>query len=62
MLGQLARPVRREGVGKGLEIQDLAGVLPYFVSSLADGAGEWRGSRNQRFIPNPGKTVAASQR
>ena len=24
-----------------------------FVAALADGAGEWRGSRNQRLIPHP---------
>jgi len=24
-----------------------------FVEALAEGAGEWRGSRNQRLIPHP---------
>lgn len=28
-----------------------------FVAALADGAGEWRGSRNQRIIPAPGEAA-----
>ena len=32
-----------------------------FVAALTDGAGEWRGSRNQRVIPNPGKVLECKQ-
>ncbi len=28
-----------------------------FIAALAAGAGEWRGSRNQQVIPNPGALV-----
>jgi anaerobic ribonucleoside-triphosphate reductase activating protein len=35
-----------------LECTDLLIDGPY-VAELADNAGEWRGSRNQRIIPNP---------
>ena len=28
-----------------------------FVAKLADGAGEWRGSRNQRLIPFPAEAA-----
>lgn len=37
-----------------LDLTDLLIDGP-FVPSLSDGAGEWRGSRNQRVIANPGK-------
>jgi len=47
-------------VREALELTDLLIDGP-FVSSLADGAGEWRGSRNQRFIPNPGKLGPVSK-
>jgi anaerobic ribonucleoside-triphosphate reductase activating protein len=30
-----------------------------FVAALADGAGEWRGSRNQRLVPHPGRALAS---
>jgi anaerobic ribonucleoside-triphosphate reductase activating protein len=30
-----------------------------FVAALAEGAGEWRGSRNQRLIPRPARVLAA---
>jgi anaerobic ribonucleoside-triphosphate reductase activating protein len=39
-------------VAAALELIDLLIDGP-FVAALADGAGEWRGSRNQRVIPNP---------
>lgn len=32
-----------------------------FIASLADNAGEWRGSRNQRLISNPGCAVPRSR-
>ncbi|MFN8472805.1 MAG: 4Fe-4S single cluster domain-containing protein [Anaerolineae bacterium] len=38
-----------------LELTDILVDGP-FVARLADGAGEWRGSRNQRVIYNPGHT------
>jgi anaerobic ribonucleoside-triphosphate reductase activating protein len=44
-------------IARALEIVDLLIDGP-FVVSLADGAGEWRGSRNQRLIPNPSTAVA----
>ncbi len=36
-----------------LDLTDLLIDGP-FVASLSEGAGEWRGSRNQRVIVNPG--------
>ena len=30
-----------------------------FVAALVDGAGEWRGSRNQRLIPRPSRVISA---
>jgi anaerobic ribonucleoside-triphosphate reductase activating protein len=30
-----------------------------FVAALVDGAGEWRGSRNQRLIRRPSRVVSA---
>jgi anaerobic ribonucleoside-triphosphate reductase activating protein len=40
---------------------DLLGLLidGPFVSRLQHGAGEWRGSTNQRIIPHPGRILAA---
>lgn len=32
-----------------------------FVARLADGAGEWRGSRNQRVIPHPAEFLKTGQ-
>ena len=32
-----------------------------FVARLADGAGEWRGSRNQRVIPHPAELLKSGQ-
>ena len=31
-----------------------------YVAALAAGAGEWRGSRNQRVIPRPGRFLPAA--
>ena len=42
-----------------LEFTDLLIDGP-FVADLAEGAGEWRGSRNQRLISQPARAVAAS--
>ncbi len=33
-----------------------------FVASLAEGAGEWRGSRKQRCIPDPATAISAATR
>lgn len=41
-----------KAVSEALALTDLLIDGP-FVSSLARGAGEWRGSTNQRIIPNP---------
>ena len=53
--------VRRSepGVHEALHLTDLLVDGP-FVASLADRAGEWRGSRNQRIIPNPGQFLRES--
>ena len=40
-------------VHESLALADLLIDGP-FVAALSDGAGEWRGSRNQRLIPHPG--------
>jgi hypothetical protein len=40
-----------------IELIDLLIDGPY-IQELADGAGEWRGSRNQRLIENPGRIFA----
>lgn len=54
-LEALAR--RREpGVREALCLADILVDGP-FVASLSDGAGEWRGSRNQRLIRLPGLWV-----
>jgi len=55
-LEALAR--RREPeVWAALRLIDLLVDGPY-VAALADGAGEWRGSRNQRLIANPAQALA----
>jgi len=48
--------VRRSepAVHEALHLTDILVDGP-FVASLANRAGEWRGSRNQRIIPNPGQ-------
>jgi len=43
-------------VREALHIIDLLVDGP-FVAALAGGAGEWRGSRNQRLIPQPGRIL-----
>jgi anaerobic ribonucleoside-triphosphate reductase activating protein len=48
VLARRAEPAIRAA----LELTDLLIDGP-FVAALADGAGEWRGSRNQRFISHP---------
>jgi anaerobic ribonucleoside-triphosphate reductase activating protein len=45
-------------VQAALRLTDLLVDGPY-VAALAEGAGEWRGSRNQRLIPNPATALAA---
>ncbi|MBI4496631.1 MAG: radical SAM protein [Chloroflexi bacterium] len=58
-LEALAR--RREPeVHEVLRLTDLLVDGP-FVRSRATGAGEWRGSRNQRLIPNPAMALAADE-
>ena len=44
-------------VRAALELTDLLIDGP-FVEGLAEGAGEWRGSRNQRLIANPAAVLA----
>jgi anaerobic ribonucleoside-triphosphate reductase activating protein len=48
VLARRAEPAIRAA----LELTDLLIDGP-FLAALADGAGEWRGSRNQRFISHP---------
>ncbi|HEX5501783.1 MAG TPA: 4Fe-4S single cluster domain-containing protein, partial [Thermomicrobiales bacterium] len=48
-------------VRRALDLADLLIDGP-FVRRLAAGAGEWRGSRNQRLIPHPGRLLAARGR
>jgi anaerobic ribonucleoside-triphosphate reductase activating protein len=50
---------RRPEVRQALDLTDLLIDGP-FVAALADDAGEWRGSRNQRLIANPARALAAS--
>lgn len=45
---------REAAIHDALHLTDLLVDGP-FVASLADRAGEWRGSRNQRIILNPGR-------
>ncbi|HLG72571.1 MAG TPA: 4Fe-4S cluster-binding domain-containing protein [Chloroflexota bacterium] len=49
------RPALTEALG----LIDLLLDGPY-VEELADGAGQWRGSRNQRLIENPGRYFASA--
>ena len=44
----------RPALAAAMELIDLLIDGPY-VRELADGAGEWRGSSNQRLIANPGR-------
>ncbi len=57
-LEALARRPEPE-VPAALRLTDLLVDGPY-VAALADGAGEWRGSRNQRLIPRPARILAAA--
>lgn len=45
-------------VHEALRLTDLLIDGP-FVASLTEGAGQWRGSRNQRLILNPAMALAA---
>jgi anaerobic ribonucleoside-triphosphate reductase activating protein len=54
VLARRPEPEIREALG----LTDLLIDGP-FVAALTDGAGEWRGSRNQRFIPSPGPVLGA---
>lgn len=47
----------RPAMTEAMELIDVLTDGPY-VKELADGAGQWRGSRNQRLIENPGKYFA----
>ena len=47
-------------IHEALRLTDLLIDGP-FVLSLADGAGQWRGSRNQRLIPHPATALAARE-
>ena len=58
-LGALARRPRPE-VHAALCLTDLLIDGPY-VAALAEGAGEWRGSRNQGLIAYPGRILAGRQ-
>lgn len=49
---------REPAVRAALDLADLLIDGP-FVARLHDGAGEWRGSTNQRLIPHPGRALAA---
>ncbi|MDG6910293.1 MAG: radical SAM protein [Nitrososphaerota archaeon] len=44
-------------VARILDLIDLLIEGP-FIAYLSSGAGEWRGSRNQRLIPSPGRQLA----
>jgi len=48
-------------VRRALELTDLLIDGPY-VAALANGAGEWKGSRNQRLIPNPALALPTGPR
>jgi len=56
-LAVLARRPEPE-VWKALRLIDLLVDGP-FVAALTDGAGEWRGSRNQRLIYHPASILHA---
>jgi anaerobic ribonucleoside-triphosphate reductase activating protein len=47
------RARQEHGIRQALTLTDLLIDGP-FVAAVSDGAGEWRGSRNQRLIPRPG--------
>jgi anaerobic ribonucleoside-triphosphate reductase activating protein len=55
-LEALARRPEPE-VREALALTDLLIDGPY-LATLAEGAGEWRGSRNQRLIPDPAAAIA----
>jgi anaerobic ribonucleoside-triphosphate reductase activating protein len=44
----------RPAISAAMELIDLLIDGPY-IHHLADGTGQWRGSRNQRLIENPGR-------
>jgi len=48
-------------VRRALKLTDLLIDGPY-VAALANGAGEWKGSRNQRLIPNPALALSTGPR
>ena len=52
---------REPEVWAALGLTDLL-VDGAYVAGLAEGAGEWRGSRNQWLIPNPAKALASDGR
>ncbi len=52
---------REPAVRAALDLADLLIDGP-FVGRLHDGAGEWRGSTNQRLIPHPGRVLATGAR
>jgi len=56
-LEMLARR-RKAEVGEALHLIALLVDGP-FVAALTDGAGEWRGSRNQRLIHHPARILDA---
>jgi len=56
-LEMLARR-RKAEVGEALHLIALLVDGP-FVAALTDGAGEWRGSRNQRLIHRPARILDA---
>ncbi len=51
---------REPAVRAALDLLDLLIDGP-FVRHLHHGAGEWRGSTNQRLIPNPGRALATGR-
>jgi anaerobic ribonucleoside-triphosphate reductase activating protein len=58
-LATLARQ-SEPAVREALELTDLLIDGP-FVPALANGAGEWRGSRNQRLIHHPARAVGSGR-
>jgi anaerobic ribonucleoside-triphosphate reductase activating protein len=49
----------RPAMTEAMSLIDLLIDGPY-VKEQADGAGQWRGSRNQRLIENPGRYFASA--
>lgn len=54
--------IARRGIDPGAAIDAALGALDLlvdgrYVAALASGAGEWRGSRNQRLIARPGRVL-----